>query len=93
MLLNGVEPVQGRGEAQGGVVVAGSLVGAHRDAAPLLELVEAALDDVAASVALLLVLPEVDRVWRREPSPGKRTWAVRGLRHAGCQPVIMPARR
>jgi len=43
------------------VVVAGGLVGAHRDAALLLELVEAPLDDVATAVAGSLLVTEVDR--------------------------------
>jgi hypothetical protein len=42
-------------------VAAEELVGAHRDPAPLLEAVEAALDDVAALVAFLLLIAEVDR--------------------------------
>src|SRR5665647_2099497 len=52
----GVEPGEGGRQAQGGVVVAGGLVGAHRDAAPVLEPVEAAFDDVAALVAVALVV-------------------------------------
>ena len=48
------DPGQCGGEAGGGSVAADELVGAHRDAAPLLEPVEAALDDVAALVAFLL---------------------------------------
>ncbi|WP_246958279.1 hypothetical protein [Brachybacterium sp. Marseille-Q7125] len=43
------------------MIVPGGLVGAHRDAAPLLELVDAAFDDVAPSVAEALVVAEVDR--------------------------------
>jgi len=53
--------VEGCGEAKGGVVVAGGLVGSHRNAAPLLELVERAFDDVATAVALSLFGAEVDR--------------------------------
>lgn len=48
-----------RGRARSGV--ARELVRAHRDPAPLLELVEAALDDVAAAVTSSLLLTEVDR--------------------------------
>src|SRR5665647_1479265 len=55
----GVEPGEGGRQAQGGVVVAGGLVGAHRDAAPVLEPVEAAFDDVAALVAVApVVVPD-----------------------------------
>src|SRR5690606_26813687 len=45
---------------------------AHRDAAPLLEFVEAALDDVASLVALLLGFAEVD-------GPARLPAAVRDL--------------
>src|SRR5690606_6145485 len=45
-------------------VVACEVVGAHRDPAPLLELVEAAFDDVAAAVAGALLFAEVDRTSR-----------------------------
>ena len=48
-------------EADRGVVVAGGLVGAHRDPSPLLELVEGAFYDVAAAVALPLLRAELDR--------------------------------
>lgn len=49
------------GEAEAGVVVAGCLVRAHRDPAPLLELVEAVLHDVSTAVAHALLIAEVDR--------------------------------
>jgi hypothetical protein len=52
--------MEGRSEAEAGVVVASGLVRPHRDPAPLLELVEAPLDDVAAPVAELLPRAEVD---------------------------------
>jgi hypothetical protein len=48
-------------EALARVVVAGGLVGSHRDPAPLLQLVEAPLYDVAAPVPLTLLIAEVDR--------------------------------
>jgi hypothetical protein len=41
LLLKAVEPVQCHGQAECGVVVAGGLVRAHCDAAPLLELAAA----------------------------------------------------
>jgi hypothetical protein len=53
--------VEGHGEAESGVVVPGGLVASHRDAAPLLEFVETALDDVAALV--------VDGIERDRPAP------------------------
>ena len=56
-----LDPDQRRGEADGGPIVAGELVGAHRDSAPLLESVEATLHDVAALVSPLLLIAEVDR--------------------------------
>nr|WP_313544966.1 hypothetical protein [Leifsonia aquatica] len=43
------------------MVAAGYLVGTHRDAAPLLELAEGALDDVAAAVAVTLLVAEINR--------------------------------
>jgi len=57
-----LEPDECGGQGDGGVVAAGGLVGAHRDAAPALELVEAAFDDVAPAVGL--------RVEGRGPSAG-----------------------
>jgi hypothetical protein len=60
----------GGGQAKAGVVVAGELVGAHRDTSPLLELVEAAFDDVAALVAFPLPVAEVDRSARLFPTIG-----------------------
>jgi hypothetical protein len=57
--------MEGSGEAEPGVVVAGSLVTSHRDPAPLLELVEVSLDDVAAAVAVPLLVAEVD--WPSSP--------------------------
>ena len=60
------------GEADGGSVVAGEFVRAHRDAAPLLETVEAAFYDVASLVAFLLLVAESDR-------PARLLAAVRDL--------------
>ena len=57
---------------RGGAVAAEEFVGAHRDSAPLLEPVEAALDDIAALVAFLLLVAEVDR-------PARLFAAVRDL--------------
>lgn len=57
--------MEGSGEAEPGVVVAGGLVRSHRDPAPLLELVEASLDDVAAAVAVPSLVAEVD--WPSSP--------------------------
>src|SRR5699024_11815515 len=45
----GLDPNQRRGETDSGPVVAGELVEAHRDPAPLLEVVETALYDIARS--------------------------------------------
>src|SRR5699024_6934842 len=68
----GLDPDQRRGEADGGSVVAGEFVRAHRDAAPLLETVEAAFYDVASLVAFLLLVAESDR-------PARLLAAVRDL--------------
>jgi hypothetical protein len=82
------------GEALTGVVVAGGLVRSHRERALLLELVEAAPDDVAAPVPLPLLATEVDRaksIGRRRSGgvdraasigrPGRlRRWAIRSSR-------------
>ena len=62
-------PVECRGEAESGVVVAGKLVSAHPDPAPLLELVEAAFDDVVPAVAGALGVTEVD--WPSNQTRGR----------------------
>jgi len=73
------DPDEGRGEADRGVVAAGGLVAPHRDATPVLELVEAAVDDVAPEVDLW-----VEGRWPAAggsapgPSPPGGTWSAAG---------------
>src|SRR5690606_5596236 len=57
----GFDPDERGSQADRGPIVAGEFVGAHRDPAPLFELVEAALDDVSTLVPLLLLGAEIDR--------------------------------
>ena len=61
-------------------------MGAHRNSAPLLEPVEAALDDIAALVAFLLLVAEVDR-------PARLFAAVRDLSSRSGIVAAMPRSR
>src|SRR5258708_36393941 len=72
-------------------VVAGGLIWAHRDAAPLLEPVEAAFDDVAAAVALPLLVAEVDRSARLLAAVRAPIVAFRGPRRGGLSAPPSPA--